>query len=432
MTFNTADAERTFASLKDRVVWLSRVLISSCERFYWDNGFSKAASLAYTSLLSLVPVTFVIFGFLASFAIGNEELAKVREFLFRQFIPNQQAVEIILSKISEIQASLNSSNFSLLAVSFFAVTALLLINSIEYALNEIWQVFEPRTIAARITIFCAILVVGPILIVSAYYTAKLRLEPFLMDIELLQSVSVSVNHIISLLLDGVAFFALYYLVPKAPVRVWPAAFGAIVTTLLFDLAKFYFTSYLVQFTSYDKVYGALSIIPIFLFWLYITWSIILFGAQCSFQFQYLPLGGQIRKKQVSSVGDGALVLACQSLLLIGRAFKQGYKSPNEIELGERLGASSVVLNPVIELLKSAGIIARSDAREMPLLLAKSPDKILVSDISRIEGLHPHGKSCMESVSKFMAEIGKSQSSSTLDDNQVKSNQSEELSLAQLL
>lgn len=373
----------------ERVQWMMRVFVSAVERFYWDNGFSKAASLAYTTLLSLVPITFVVFGFLASLAISNQDLLKVREFIFRQFVPSQSTVNIILEKLTEIEHALNDSSFSLMALSFFAITALLLINSIEYALNEIWQVFEPRSIPQRISIFCAILVIGPVLLVSAYYTTKLRLEPFLQGIEAFAQYTNFANHIISFLTDFLAFFALYFLVPKAPVKIRAAAFGAAVTSFLFDAAKYYFTVYIVYFSSYDKVYGALAAIPVFLFWLYISWTILLFGCELCYQFQNLPQNGRIWRKQVTSVGDGSFLLACQALILIARAYREGTKAPNEIELCESLGCSSIVLKPVIGALKSRGLLVQGDSRDAPLILQRASETINLDEILR--ALFPGGE-----------------------------------------
>lgn len=357
-----------------------RVCVSAVERFYWDNGFSRAASLAYTTLLSLVPVTFVVFGFLASFAVSNQDLLRVREFIFRQFVPNQATVSIILDKLTEIDMILNGSNFSTVALSFFAITALLLINSIEYALNEIWQVYEPRTIVQRISIFCAILVIAPVVAVTAYYTTKVRVEPFLMGIEAFAPFSTLLNHLLSFLVDIVSFFILYFLVPKAPVKVSSAFLGALVASILFGLAKYYFADYILSFSAYDKIYGAIAVIPIFLFWLYISWTIVLFGCELCYQFQYLPVNGQIWRKQITTVGDAAILLACQSLIYIGRAFKEGMKPPSELELSEKLGCSSLVLKPVIGNLKRAEIISQGDTRDMPLVLQKSPDMISVQSI----------------------------------------------------
>lgn len=400
--------EKGFKSSFELLHWVYRVIVSSIERFYWGNGFSRAASLAYTSLLSLVPITFVVFGFLASFTRSNEDLPKVREFIFKQFIPNQATASIILEKLTEIDKTLNDPNFSTFAIVFFAITALLLINSIEYALNEIWQVYEVRSIAQRLSIFCAILVITPVLAISAYYTTKIRVEPILLGFGFLESWTHLLDHIFSFSIDLIAFFILYFLVPKAPVRVSSAAFGAFLVAVLFNIAKYYFALYIVEFSSYDKIYGALAAIPIFLFWLYLSWSVILFGAELSFQFQYLPRIGRLWKKQVTSVGDGALLLACQSLVLVTRAFTKGEKLPSEQELTAALGCSSIVLRPALDALKRSGMLCQGDTREMPLVLQRSPDTIFLSEIRNALYHDKQPIRCAGEVSTFFRAFSKAE------------------------
>jgi membrane protein len=161
---------------------------------------------------------------------------------------------------------------------------------------------------------------------------------------------------------------------------WPALFGAICASLLFGVAKHWFAFYIVRFANYDRVYEALALIPIFLFWLYICWTVVLFGAEISYQAQHLPRVGALWKRSLTSVGDGAMVLAVQTLVLIAREFDRGGKIPNELEIAEELGCSSVVLKSTLVALEQAGIIMRGEGRYMPLLLMRAPDTVTMSDI----------------------------------------------------
>lgn len=364
--------------LLSEVVWYTRVLISSVDRFYWDNGFSRAASLAYTTLLSLVPLTALLFGILASFAVSSPHVNDVRSFIFRQFIPDTAGVDnviLYLSDYSEVMLRLN-----MLVILVLVATALLLVNSVEYVLNEIWQVFESRTIPQKLAIFCAILVIAPVLALSAYYFTKFRLEPLFADIQLHAYAYAVYQQLLPFLIDFGAFLLLYFLVPRAPVRFRSALLGAFIAALLFDIAKWGFALYIERFSAYDKIYGTVAVVPIFLFWLYLAWVIVLIGAEVSYQAQHLPRQGRLWKRSLMSVGDGGLVLALQALTMIARAFEKGRRMPSDIEIAAHLGCSTVVLKPALSSLERAGIIARSDSREMALTLLKSPDTIYLADI----------------------------------------------------
>jgi membrane protein len=360
--------------------WYARVIISSCDRFYWDNGFSKAASLAYSTLLSMVPVMALAFSILGSFVASSE--SGIRDFIsriLRQFTPSTHVADTVveyLTNFSQIISSLNE-----LAAVFLVITSILLLNSIEYALNEIWQVFELRTIPHRIARFCAIILIAPVLAISGYYTTShFRLEPLLHDMGYTGTFDSLYNTLFPFLVDYVAFFLLYYLVPKAPVKFSSATFGAFLAAILFGLAKQAFAFYVVQFSSYAAIYGTLAAVPIFLIWLYLAWIIVLLGAESCYQAQYLPRTGKLWKRSVLSLGDGKMLLAMQALVIIARSFQDGSKMPGDLEIAEKLGCSSVVLKPALDLLEGAKILVRGDNREMPLTLLRSPDKITLTQI----------------------------------------------------
>lgn len=368
------EAGRRFWFSISEIRWLSRVFVSSADRFYWDNGFSKAASLAYSSLLSLVPLTALCFGILAAFVSGADHMTQVREFFFKQFVPGSTALDRLLPLIELFSSKLSSLNY--LVIPALIATSLLLLNSIEYTLNQVWQVYEARRITDRLAIFCAIIVLLPVFAISGYYTTT-KVEPLFASFGLLSAVY---NDTLPFLIDLIAFVALYYLIPKAPVHFVPAVFGGFTASLLFGLAKHWFAFYIIEFSTYERVYESLALVPIFLIWLYISWSIVLFGAEISYQAQHLPRAGHLWKRSFMSVGDGAMLLAVQSLVLVGRAFTAGRKPPNELEIAEALGCSSVVLKSSLDALEQSGLIMRGDARDMPILLMRAPKAIRISDI----------------------------------------------------
>ena len=357
--------------------WLFRVMLSSLDRFYWDNGFSKAAALAYSSLLSLVPVTALAFSILGSFAVTSDDGNEVVRFFFKQFFPSLETSNTVLTHLTEFSVAI--ANLNALMIGFVVITCLLLMNSVEYALNEVWQVFEQRTISHRIAIFCAIMVIGPILAISAYYT-NFSVSPLLSASRFSTFLTALYDYLWPFLIDYTAFLLLYFLVPKAPVQFRSAAFGAFAAALMFDIAKRLFAVYIVSFSSYEKIYGTLAAIPIFLFWLYLAWIIVLVGAEICYQAQYLPKTGKVWKRSVLSVGDGKLVLAVQALIIIVRSFSKGAELPSELDIAEEIGCSSVLLKPALDDLKRAGLIARGDSRDMPIILTREPKLITIDQI----------------------------------------------------
>lgn len=394
--------------------WLFRVFVSAIDRFYWNNGFGRASGLAYMTLLSLVPVAAMGAIILTSIVVRGDEVSSISQFVVRQFLPQMQFLEpsengisareeglppifarekqvgegekatqvtinlqafdqVLLEYLDEFQGALNHLNE--LVIVFIVITCLLLLNSIEYALNEIWQVYETRPFGHRLAIFCAIIVLAPVLAVSGYYSSN-----YLSGLRIGEYFPRSFLWLIPFLIDFSAFVALYYWVPKAPVKLFSACLGALSAAILFGAAKTVFAIYIMNFSSYQRIYETLAVIPIFLVWLYLAWTIVLFGVEISFQSQYLPRQGKVGKRTLLSIGDGRLVLAMQALILIARAFREGRALPNDLELCERLGCSTMVLKPILDTLKAIGIIERGEGRAMPLTLLRSPDRIMIQDL----------------------------------------------------
>lgn len=374
--------KRAVERLVADLIWTARVILSACSRFYWDNGFSRAASLAYTTLLSIVPVTALAFGFLASFAASKDYVPAVREFIFRQFAPSTHAVDEVIIALAQFSEKLPTVN--VFVIAFVVATSILLLNSVEYVLNEVWQVYEARSMSQRVAIFCAILVIAPVLAISGYYTLKFQIVPLLEELRPGTGFAEFYSYLFGFLVDFVAFLSLYYLVPKAPVRITSATFGALIATLCFGLAKHGFAIYIARFysfTTYAEIYGVtLAVIPIFLFWLYLSWTIVLLGAEMCFQAQYLPKSGRVWKRHYLSVGDGKMVLAMQVLVIVARAFHEGERLPTELELTERLGCSSVVLKGALNRLERAEVIARGDDGSQRVTLIRSAQKITLDEI----------------------------------------------------
>lgn len=368
------------------VIWLFRVLWASAERFYVDNQFSRAAALAYTTLFSMVPVTALSFGFFASFSLTGDKASQVIDFFFSHYVPAQIGVDNVRDSIKELSAKFLSqfgeAAFAVNAVGiiFLVFTSILLLNSIEYALNEVWQVFESRNWSNRLVVFCAILVLAPIFAISVYYSARITPSQYLGDISGAGFLSKAYTQLLPFMIDFISFYLLYYLVPKAPVQLWSSLFGAFIAALLFSAAKLGFAIYIIKFSSYGAVYGALAAIPIFLFWLYLTWLILLLGAEASYQFQNLPKTGAGSKSSILDVGDGRVLLGVQALVLISRAFSAGEKLPNDWQMAAKLSCSSAVLKPVLNSLEKARIIARGDNNDMSVTLQKSPESLRVSEI----------------------------------------------------
>ncbi|AFJ48961.1 virulence factor BrkB family protein [Shimwellia blattae] len=260
-------AARKFA--RSLLLWL-RLLWRRVDE---DNMTTLAGNLAYVSLLSLVPLVAVIFALFAAFPAFSDISIQLRHFIFANFIP--ATGDVIQRYIEQFVA--NSSRMTLVGSVGLVVTSLLLMYSIDSALNVIWRSKRHRPKVYSFAIYWMILTLGPLLVgtslaISSYLLSLRWASDF-------NSVIDDVLRIFPLLLSWLAFWLLYSLVPTVRVNSRDALAGALVAALLVELGKKGFALYITMFPSYQLIYGVLAVIPILFVWVYWSWCIVLLGAE---------------------------------------------------------------------------------------------------------------------------------------------------------
>ncbi|ESM84663.1 ribonuclease BN [Enterobacter hormaechei] len=232
-----------------------------------------AGNLAYVSLLSLVPLVAVIFALFSAFPMFADVSMQLRHFVFANFIP--ATGDVIQNYIEQFVA--NSSKMTAVGACGLIVTALLLMYSIDSALNTIWRSKKVRPKVYSFAVYWMILTLGPLLA-----GASLAISSYLLSLRWatdLNSVIDNVLRILPLILSWLSFWLLYSVVPTTRVPNRDAVVGALVAALLFELGKKGFALYITMFPSYQLIYGVLAVIPILFVWVYWTWCIVLLGAE---------------------------------------------------------------------------------------------------------------------------------------------------------
>jgi len=263
-------------SLKKTLIQIFDVPIEVARRFKQDRLTRHAAALSFSSLLAVAPMMALAFSILSLFA-SFDELSQSFESIIYQFLA--PAVGEDLKHFID-QFTGQARQLSVVGLLFFFLTAILLMFNIEDSFNDIFRAETRRSILARLPIYWMMVTLGPLSM-----GASLTISTYVLSLSVIAGDSLS-NHIQSagvlvlpFLLEVFAFTLLYLILPSVKVRVLNAFIGALVASVLFEVSKKAFAIYLLNFGSYEVIYGALSALPIFLIWIYLSWIIALLGAQ---------------------------------------------------------------------------------------------------------------------------------------------------------
>jgi membrane protein len=244
-------------------------------QFGRHQGPQNAAALTYASLLSLVPLMAVSLAIFYAFPIAHEVQQDVQNFLFKNFVPaSSEVLRENLQAFSDKASKLNG-----VSSVFLVIVTLMMMSNIDRALNTIWEVRRKRSALSKFLMYWSVLTLGPVLIgLSLVATSYLVSLPFLSDAAA-SGVGRRLLGLSPVLASLLAFSLMYAAVPNVRVRLAHALTGGLVAALLFEAAKRGFAYYVTSFPTYQAIYGAMAAIPIFLVWIYLSWLVVLLGAE---------------------------------------------------------------------------------------------------------------------------------------------------------
>jgi membrane protein len=248
------------------------------KHFMDDNCRQHAIVLTYTTLFAVVPIMTVTFTLLSAIPSLHHVSADIQGFVFRHFIPSTGMM--VQHRLQEF--SHQAGQLTLVGAGMLLVTALLMLLTIEKSFNHIWRVRHERKGIVSFLRYWAVLSLGPLLLgagfaISSYITSQ----------ELFASAASMVRHfipgmrLVTFMFTALAFTLLYIAVPNCKVPFKAAFAGGLFAAVLFELAKRAFGIFVMNFSSYKLVYGAFAALPVFLIWVYLSWSIILLGVEVS-------------------------------------------------------------------------------------------------------------------------------------------------------
>ena len=250
-------------------IWVFVKLLA--RNYVADGCQSSAAALTYQTLFAVVPLLTITFTVLSAFQALSGVGDTLQSFVFDNVVP--EAVSVVQGYLYEFSEQARSLSMPSLIV--VAVTAFLMMFTIEKSFNEIWRIQEPRRGFQRILMYWAILTLGPVFMgIGIIITSYLLSLPLISDV----TVTSGLLGVVPIFLNTMLFSMMYVAVPNCVVPLRHGLIGGLVVAVLFELVKRLFGTVMAQ-TDFQVIYGTYAAVPLFLIWLYMSWTIVLFGAE---------------------------------------------------------------------------------------------------------------------------------------------------------
>jgi membrane protein len=245
------------------------------QRFRDDRCTRAAGALSFTTLIALVPLLAVVFAVLSVFPVYERWMDVVLEFTHSNFVP--AAGEAVAKYLKEFTTK--AAHLTVWGMLFVLVTALFMMATIERSFNDIWHVQRPRRRLHRLIGYWAVLTLGPVLVAAGLSLGAYVHGAAVLNLALLPiSVRAVLDDALPYFFETLAFVLLYMAGPNVSVRFRHALSGGLFAALMFEIAKGLFAAYIGRYANYQQIYGAIAVLPVFLLWVYISWTIVLLGA----------------------------------------------------------------------------------------------------------------------------------------------------------
>ena len=337
----------------------------------------RAMSLVYTSLLSLVPLIAFSLSIVKGLGFQRDFEPLIYEFFRPLGDRAAELTERVLGFVDHMQGRVLGS----VGLAFLVWTVLSVIQKVEESFNYIWQVERARSFARRFGEYLGVLVVAPIVIITALgLVASLGSSAAVLWLaahEPFGTLLVMLGRLGPWLIVGAGFAFLYAFIPNARVRPWVALVAGLTAGAAWVAASVVFTQLVGWSTRMMAVYASFAIVLFALMWFWLNWLVLLLGAQFAFYLQnprYLRSG----QHEVQPTARLREHLALAIMYLVGRSFETGEQALGVGTLAELLEVPSSALGPVVDALASAGLLRTLE--DETLLPGREPARIMLDAV----------------------------------------------------
>ena len=351
-------------------------LVLILRNFWLDNCLLRGSALAFTTILSLVPLLALAFAILKGFGVQNQ----VEPLVLEQLSGGSQEVA---GRIIRYINNTNMRSLGVFGLLTLLVTAITLLDNVEDAFNSIWGVKATRSFRHKFSDYLTVLISGPILIFTAVsVTTFLESQAafkWLVQTSYLGDLLLYLLQLLPYVVVWIALTFLYLFIPNTAVRLRSALAGAVVAGTCWQIAQWWYIHFQVGVAKYNAIYGTLAVLPIFMVWIYVSWLIVLMGVEIVYAHQNIrSLRREMRAGDLSHRAREILSLAI--LVDIVTAFVEGSAGWTAVRLEDDLDISERILLELVDQLVEAGLLVATVGPPTVYRPAREPDMITVGEV----------------------------------------------------
>ena len=346
-------------------------------KFWQDECPQRAAALAYTTLLSLVPSLAVAFAILKAFGGLNPIQERLETLVYTHLVTTSslQAAEYI-QKLTE---RVNAGAIGTVGFLAFIITAVSLLNTVAGAFNRVWGVEDRRSLRDRFLTFFALTILAPILFgASISITGSIGRSAAWTWLPI-SGLGPALVLLVPFLLTWAGFLLLYEVIPSVPLRLRPAVFGSLAVAGSWELAKIGFEWYVSTVVNYGEVYASLSVIPVFLLWLYVSWLIALLGFEVSFFLQHPELSRGATAPEATHA-TVPIPETIRAFVAMAEAFARGSEPVTVSQVAQQVRVPEGIALAILVELERHGYAARVARPDGTYLPRRSPASVKVAEL----------------------------------------------------
>ncbi|VAY87899.1 Inner membrane protein YihY, formerly thought to be RNase BN [hydrothermal vent metagenome] len=241
-----------------------RTIIQKIINFFDDDILYYSASLSFFTIFSFLPILALLIVIISSISISDINISLFITYVLSIINPIHSGT--LEATLSEFLSNTNKLGF--IGIVYFLIIFTLFFNNYEYIVNKIYNT-KKRPIYKMFVLYICFLIFMPILFIFFIFISSFAKGNISMEI-------------ITFLFTWSLFSVVFQVSVTALVSFRISVIGSFITLLVLVITKKLFTFYIIYNTAYITIYGSFSIILFFFLWIYISWTIFLYGMKLTY------------------------------------------------------------------------------------------------------------------------------------------------------